>query len=264
MLYPSVNVFVLLPVMLGYTAFMIWLFLRLLNAFKRKELAHQRQLLETKFQAEKELYEAKQEIQEETFKQISRELHDNVGQTFSLAKLGLASLPLDSPAETEATVLELTDILAKGISDLRDISTSINAELVRTTGLTKAIEYQVGFLERTGRYQVSFNCADDIQPLDPSTAVIFYRILQEALNNIIRHSHANEIKIRLSMITNQLQLLIQDNGSGFDPVPVLSAGFRQGGIANMKARATAIGADLQVVSGPGQGTIIRIMSNQII
>ena len=96
--------------------------------------------------------------------------------------------------------------------------------------------------------------ADETQPVPEDVHIAFYRITQEALNNIVKHSHASETNVYLDSKAEQALLGIQDNGQGFNMTET-SSGF---GLGNMRERAAMIGASLQVTSERGQGTEITV------
>ncbi len=256
--YLKIEIVGLLMAVTTYTVFMIWFLMNILKHFRKKELFHEEQLQLIKLKSEKELYKAQLEIQEQTFVQVSREIHDNVGQSLSLAKLGLTTLDLNNREDADSGISEISDIIEKSISDLRDISRAMNTDLVKKIGLKNAIESQIGFLQRSGKFHVHFSSEGNCLNNDSQREVIFYRILQESINNIIRHSKASEIRILLSGIKNQLKLHIQDNGSGFDVESTLAGVGQPGGIYNMRGRAELINADFNIQSKMGQGTVITV------
>jgi len=198
------------------------------------------------------------EIQEQTFKEIAREIHDNVGQILSLAKLGLNTLDLESKDEAKEGILEISDILEKALEDLRHMSRSMNSDLIKSGGLKKSIEMQVGFLQRGGKFNIHLDENGEYVRLDENKEIILFRILQEAINNIIRHSKATDINISLFYDKNYLKLDVKDNGKGFN-VDEKFAGVNQiNGIYNMKYRAKLIEAEFEMESQIGNGTTITV------
>ena len=152
-----------------------------------------------------------------------------------------------------------SDLLTKALDDLRDLSKSMSSDLIKNGGLQKAIELQVNQLQKTGKFRVIFDTKGSYQYLNEQREIILFRILQEAVNNIIRHSCAREIIILLYCIENNVKMYIQDNGKGFD-TNFLQNGKNNftGGINNMQKRAKLIDADLDIESNPGKGTKITV------
>jgi signal transduction histidine kinase len=208
---------------------------------------------------DRELFKAQLEMQEQTFQYISQEIHDNVGQFLSLAKLNLNTLDLENKQNITEQVGHSADLLTRALDDLRDLSKSLSADLIRSAGLNKAIELQVGQLQKSGGFHVIFDVKGDYHYLDEQKEIILFRILQEAINNIVRHSSAHEILVLLFCIDDHIKLHIQDDGRGFDASFLdKNKKYTTGGISNMRKRAMLIDADLNIESAPGKGTRITI------
>jgi two-component system NarL family sensor kinase len=223
---------------------------------KQKGFIHD--LIAVKANYEKELYKTQLEIQEQTVQEISREIHDNVGQILSLAKLGLGTLDLDRKEEAKDSIVEISDILEKALDDLRHMSRIMNAENLVRGGLKKSIEMQVGYIQRGGRFNIQFNNNGKNVSLGETKEIILFRIVQEAVNNIIRHSKATDICISLCYSKDFVKLQVQDNGKGFSLNEKFSGPGHLNGIYNMQYRAKLINAEFQMDSQIGNGTCITV------
>lgn len=244
--------------MIIYIIVMITFIIIILYFVQKKQKKFEQELATVKATYEKELYKAQLEIQEQISQEIAREIHDNVGQILSLAKLGLSTLDLDRRDETTESITEISDILEKALGDLRHMSRTMNAEIIKKGGLKKSIEMQVGFLQRGGKFNIHFNVVGDFISLDETKEIILFRILQEAVNNIIRHSGAKDINITLSYSHDFLKLQIDDNGKGFSLQDQISGSASLNGIYNMQHRAKLIEAEFEIDSTIGNGTKITI------
>jgi two-component system, NarL family, sensor kinase len=225
---------------------------------QKKQKGFTQDLMEARANFDRELFKAQLEIQEQTFQEIAREIHDNVGQILSLAKLGLGTLDLDRKEESKEGISEISDILEKALNDLRYMSRSMNSDIIKRGGLQSSIEMQVGFLNRAGRFNTQFNSKGDQIKLNETKEIILFRIVQEAVNNIIRHATANEICISLCYYHDFLKLEINDNGIGFDVKELRNGNSQINGIHNMENRAKLIGADFKMESQIGSGTQIIV------
>jgi two-component system NarL family sensor kinase len=233
----------------------------MLFLYQKKQSIFQNQLETIKDNYEKELLRSQLEMQEQTFQFISREIHDNIGQFISLAKLYLNTLDLNDRESTVEKVFQSTELLTKALDDLRDLSRSLSSELIQNAGLIKAIEIQVMQLQKTGKYHILMDIQGNYQYLDEQREIILFRILQESINNIVRHANAQEIIILLSYLTTHVKLYIQDNGNGFDSDINLPGYYKKNatsGIGNMLKRAKMIEAELSINSKRGGGTAICI------
>jgi len=237
---------------------MVGFIITILFFVQKKQKGFTDDLVTIKANYDRELYKAQLEIQEQTFQDIAREIHDNVGQVLSLAKLGLGTLDLDRKDDAKESISEITDILEKALEDLRHMSRSLNADIIRKGGLKKSIDNQVGFLQRGGKFNIQYYVTGESIFLHETKEIILFRILQEAVNNILRHSSATEILINLSYQKDFLILQIEDNGKGFNlDNQNLNTG-QMNGIYNMQHRAKLIKADLKIDSEVSKGTRITV------
>jgi two-component system, NarL family, sensor kinase len=232
------------------TAFMA-LTIIVYNKRKRKILL-EKELLEKTYQ--EEILKTQLEIQEQTFKNISQEIHDNIGQALTLAKLNLNTL---SPVAEQEKITATKDLVSKAIVDLRDLSRSLNTDYVASMGLHKAIETELAMIDRTGVIQTVFSVQGEPYRLDDQKELILFRMVQEMLNNVIKHSEAKTLKATI-LYNEDFELLLNDDGKGFDSEAIMGSTYAGLGLRNIANRAKLIGAILQVDSSPGKGTQIRI------
>jgi two-component system, NarL family, sensor kinase len=254
----AANALVFLILMSIFILTMVGFIINILFFVQKKQKGFTNDLIAVKANYDKELFRAQLEIQEQTFQDISREIHDNVGQVLSLAKLGLSTLDFDRKEESKESISEINDILEKALDDLRHMSRSLNTELVKKGGLKKSIDKQVGFLQRGGKYKIQYQVTGESIHLNETKEIILFRILQEAVNNILRHSSATEIRINLCYEKDFLTLQIEDNGTGFCMENQELDGDHINGIYNMQHRAKLIKADFNINSELSKGTKITV------
>ena len=241
-----------------FFSIMITFIVKILFFVQKKQKSFLFELMEAKTNYEQELYKAHLEIQEQTSQEIGREIHDDVGQSLSLAKLGLSTLDLTMTEEANDCIVEISDILEKALDSLRNISRTLNTEIVIKGGLKKSIDMQVGIIQRGGKFQISFLVNGERILFDEKKDIVLFRIVQQALNNIIRHSEATEIYITLTYLSSLLKLQIEDNGKGFNLEEKFSGANQVSGIYNMQRRAKLIEAEFNLESKIGSGTRITV------
>jgi two-component system NarL family sensor kinase len=207
---------------------------------------------------EMELYKTKLEIREQISQEIAREIHDNVGQSISLAKMVLTTLDKEENYEAKESISEISELLKIALDDLRHMSRTLNSEIIKKGGLKKSIEMQIGYLQRGGKINTQLNVNGEHIILDETKEVFLFRIVQEAVNNIIRHANATVINISLNYSNNALKLKIEDNGKGFNLSEQISGRGHICGIYNMQNRAKQIGAEIYIDSKIGIGTTIIV------
>lgn len=204
---------------------------------------------------EKELLEAQLEMQELTLKNIAQEIHDNIGQTLSLAKLNLNTIQPDKPDTAPQKIANTKELVSKAIVDLRTLSKTLHTEAVLAVGLTSAIEMELRLIEKAGVYETALAIEGTPLPLDAQKELILFRAVQEALNNAIKHSGASKIEVLLRYTPETFGVVVKDNGKGFalhDDNKANGSGLR-----NMRNRAKLIGGRLEMASA-STGTEIRL------
>lgn len=228
--------------------------------YRNRQLKHQAELASVKERFNQEILKTQLEIKEQTLKNISEEIHDNVGQVLSLAVLSLSALELNEPDKAAIKIENITRHVEKAVSDLRNLSKTLDAENIASMGLTTVVRFEMELVEKTGLYHTSFNVLGEEKRLDPDKEIILYRIIQESLNNIIKHAGATHIRITLNFSYTHLDIEISDDGKGFD----LAHGterdiYKNGaGIKNMSRRAKLIGASFDIQSAASSGTTVVI------
>jgi signal transduction histidine kinase len=209
---------------------------------------------------EKNLLQTQLEIQEQTFRDISREIHDNIGLSLTLAKLQLNTLDFENSQKSKDHIESSVELIGKAITDLRDISHSLNSDIIKTNGLYNTLKEETEKIGLSGKQKVSFEVEGNALFLDAEKELVLYRIAQEALNNVLKHAAATEIALRLQYETDSLTLCIRDNGKGFEikngvlPGP----GSMSAGLTNMRIRALSINGSFKIETSPGLGTSIFV------
>ncbi|HEY1871057.1 MAG TPA: histidine kinase [Chitinophagaceae bacterium] len=244
--------------MIVFMLVMVTFIITILFFVQKKQRGFTDKLLLVKSSYDEELFKAETEIQEQTLKEISREIHDNVCQLLSLAKLGLGTLNLAKKEEARNSFLEISDILEKAQDELRHLSRTMNSDIISNGGLIKSIETQVMYVQRGGKYNIHLDIEGEPKSLNGTKDTILFRIAQESLNNIIKHAMASEIWISLQYNPQFLKLHIMDNGKGFNLNEQNSGSKMANGILNMQQRAKLINAEFEINSQMSNGTQVTI------
>lgn len=206
--------------------------------------------LEARFQSI--LLQSKLEIQEQTLKAVSQEIHDNVGQILSLAKINLNRISLDVHPEIASKFADTKSLISKALADLRAVSRLLNTDNVATIGLLKALDAEAALL-RTAGYDVSYEHSGEIPAVLCDKELILFRMGQETISNIIKHSNATAIDISVHCV-ELFRMKISDNGVGLD-VMGDSPGI---GLKNLRDRAAVIKATVNIESAHQKGTDVTI------
>jgi two-component system NarL family sensor kinase len=226
--------------------------------YQKRKFSHRQDIIKLQGSFQQNILRAQLEIKEQTLKNISQEVHDNIGQVLSLAKLNLATTDINQPDAMQQKIEDSKTLVAKAIQDLRDLSKSMNTDYIADMGFARAVEYEMDMIKKTGSFETGFEISGTIRKLEAQKELILFRIVQEVLNNIIRHSRATMINIRLQYELSVFSLQISDNGEGFDLRPLHENSKFGLGIRNMKNRAQVIGAQFEIISTLAIGTTVNI------
>ena len=195
--------------------------------------------------------------EEEERRRISRELHDETGQALMVLRFQLEMLGSNvRNQEQKAMVQESLDVLDRTIEGLRRIISRLSPRVLEEFGLLAAIRRHAQLLASQSRMKARVELPAEIAPMDHDIEVALYRSAQEALQNIAKHSRARNFVVRLHTTANEIQLVVEDDGTGLATKAPDDGGF---GLTGMRERAVALGGSMTVESRRGRGTQLRIV-----
>lgn len=244
----------------GIIVFYGFMLYRAILSYNRRSLELQREMEELRFKQEQLLLQTALEIQEETFQYISMELHDNVSQVLSLAKLHLNCIQLPESTEHYIRLTEVKELVSKSLNDIGTISKSLDSDLIEQHGLCSAIQFEIDQWNRHSPGRFHFETDIDKPPLLKAKALFAFRIVQEALNNTVKYAQAKHIYVTAMRSGENLLITIGDDGIGFDFRAVYDNKVvgKKSGIKNMELRAVYIGGKILFHSRSGRGTTIEL------
>jgi signal transduction histidine kinase len=202
--------------------------------------------------------------QESERQRIASELHDSLGQRlvvinnlalFAIRSQGKGAAAGDEPGALE----EISAEAALAMQETREISYNLRPFQLDRLGLTKAVEGMVRTVASASGIGITSKMDNIDEAFPEDLRINFYRIVQESLNNIMKHAHATEAEVRVKRTDGRIILSIRDNGLGFNPAARPSKGGKSGfGLTGMAERAHLLGGDYRVRSAPGQGTVTTV------
>ncbi len=222
--------------------------------FQKKQRKNKEEKAAIKTQFEQEIMRSQTEIKEETMKYISRELHDNVVQMLSLVKIQLNNLTNEQPQNEK--LANSKSYITSAISDLRALSKTLNTDNILAEGLAESIKFELERIKKLAIFDIEFSNRLEVAKLDKSQEIIIFRIFQELIQNIIKHANAKKIVVLLEESKNMFNLVVEDDGIGFDMTNAFSKeGFEGGrGLVNMVYRAGLLGGTFEVSKSISGGT----------
>jgi len=239
----------------SFLFFVILLFLFFISlGLRYRKRKKENELLKTSYLLE--IQKVHSEIQEETLRYVSRELHDNLGQIASLIKINLntintALLPQDIGEKVEAT----RGLMRRLTRDIKILSVGLN-KLHPDHSFVDAVKNEISQLNKTGVFTATLTISNDfIEPQQEKSLMVF-RMVQEVINNIIKHSQATTMNAHFFYKNGASVIELHDNGIGFNVNEPLRPD--SSGLSNLRNRACFINADLKISSRKSMGTMVTI------
>ncbi len=202
-------------------------------------------------------------VQEEERRRLARELHDDTAQALIALSLGLDGLgraigKLDLSEKDVQWLANLQDMADRTLEGVRRACRDLRPSVLDDLGLRAALEW-LSDSSSTRGVPCAFRCTGLLQSTPPEAEIALFRIVQEALSNIWRHSHATQAGVELIYLPHHLQLKVWDNGKGFSIDLDLPHNSESGlGLVGMRERAILIGANLKIISSPGEGCTLEL------
>ncbi len=225
------------------------------NQKQKRQLADQRI---KELEQEKQITATQSLLEGETTERarISRDLHDGLGGMLSVAKLKIATMKgnLTIPEENVASLNSAIEMLDTSIKELRRVAHNLMPESLLKFGLNAALS---DFCHSTDKVTYHF-FGNDIRPGE-KIEVAAYRIVNELVNNALRHSEAQNINVQLIVDENRVHIIVEDDGKGFDATEAEAKGGN--GLRNVRSRVTSLGGKIELITSPGKGTEVNVEFN---
>ena len=194
---------------------------------------------------------------ESTLREISRELHDEFGQILTAigSMLGRAGHQAPEGSPLRADLREIREVAQTALDNVRGLSQTLHPSILEELGLESTVDWYLTTVEKQLGITVKYERSGTAVPIDATVGIHVYRVLQEALSNVARHSGSDEAVVRLRINTATLELEIEDRGKGLEPDP-----RRQGlGLVTMRERAAIVSGTLEFDRPSSGGTLVRLV-----
>lgn len=224
------------------------------SVFQNRKIKFLSEQKEAKQRFDKEIIKSRLETQEQTLQNISWELHDNVGQLLSVAKMQLNIVQSNLTEDKKAIVKETGDIISKSLQEIRSLSKLLNPEVIKNIGLHEAIHLEINRFNRLNFMDATFSIKGELIPINKKDEIILFRIVQEFISNSVKHSKTKKMEVTATYNTNTLVITIQDYGVGFNENTVKNGS----GLLNMKSRAKLINTEFYLKSKKNKGVSLTL------
>jgi two-component system sensor histidine kinase UhpB len=197
-------------------------------------------------------------VQEEEQRRLARELHDGLGQTLTALTHQLERLreKLDPalPPELAARLADSVEMARLALNESRELSRLLRPPVLDDLGLAAALSWLARTLEQRTGLKVDLDLELGAERLDSDLETLVFRLIQEALTNVLKHAGVKRAAVTLRRTADALELTVSDAGQGFDPRVALAGGATSSGLRGMRDRLELFGGRLDLASAPGEGT----------
>ncbi|MEO8535714.1 MAG: ATP-binding protein [Flavobacterium sp.] len=221
--------------------------------FLKKKNNYLVEKMESEMYFQSELVKTRIEIKDQTLSEISKELHDNIGQIVSVGIMQLNMYIQSGKAIKSQELTDLKNVLAKSLDEIRILSRITNKDNLLQTNFIEAIKQDLERLKKLKHIHYKYNFTGEIPKINEEHDLFIYRIFQEALHNSLKHSHSDLYEVNITTTKRLFRLKMKDFGIGYD-TKKSNSGL---GLNNMKLRAKLIGAKLMIESDQS-GTCITL------
>lgn len=198
-------------------------------------------------------------LRDEERRRLARELHDSTGQTLAALELNLVMMQQENlPPKASAKLSDSIHLADQALQEIRTMSYLLHPPMLDEAGLVLALDWYVEGFARRSRMQVDLDIPSDYKRLPQEMELAIFRIVQEALTNVYRHSGSSSAKVRLVIHSEHVDLFVEDAGKGISPERVASGAYQMGvGIRGMRERARHLGGELHI-SHISPGTRVKV------
>lgn len=245
---------------MGFGGIVVFLLLAGFLYFSRNRIKAKAELQEAIAREQKIGFKAVIDAQEQERKRVAQDLHDGLGQLLSTARLNVSALedsldPDDS--ESDKIWQNALNLIDESVQEVRNVSHNMMPSALIRLGLVAALREQIAKINRAGKISVKLDVEGMETRLDEAVEITLYRVVQEVMNNAIKHSNAKEIVVRIARTQGKLEVSIKDDGRGLDLQLIKqSSGI---GWKNIYSRVELINGVIDMNSTPGAGTNVQVL-----
>ncbi len=248
----SYQLTIFLIVAIGMIVTMTTFILLIIYLYRKRQIDFEKSIEQTRLDHEKEILTTQVEIQEQTFQHISREIHDNINLSLTLAKLNLNTLNWEEESKSTEKINNSINLISSSITQLNDLSKSLDTDTINRHSLIMALEEERQRVNKTDCIYIDYEVYGSPVYMNNPAEIVIFRIIQESINNIIKHAKAKIAQLKLNYHQDHLLVSITDDGEGFDQTKLPQTGHA--GLRNMENRVKLLGGTMQIESQPGKGS----------
>lgn len=246
--YLLIYMITVLVIVIGLVILFFIVFIKRKNKLLLEKIQREREF-------EEELIKTQSEIQEQIFKNIGQELHDNVGQLLAVANMQLSLVSSLTKESIKSKVDDTKNVISEAIKEVRGLSKVLNSEVIHKLGFQDSLNTEIERLNRMNLLKATLNNSGNKGICkNNQDAIILFRILQEFISNTVKYAKATELSITLKYSNDNLLIIAEDNGVGFEKENI----SRGSGLINMESRAKLTDSKFSLISAPNEGTKLTL------
>jgi signal transduction histidine kinase len=236
---------------IGVIVFLVTMFVLFFSTFQKRKNKMLLDRINRERKFEEELVKTQTEIQEQTLKNVGQELHDNVGQLLSVANMQLSLVSSLTQDSIKTKVEDTKEVISDAIKEIRGLSKVLNSEVILNLGLQESLNTEIERLNKMDSIKAELKISGNEGVYkNNKDAIILFRIIQEFISNTVKYSKATQLTISLNYKKDNLEIIAEDNGVGFNVEKVTKGS----GLINMESRAELTNTEFTLISLPNQGT----------
>ncbi|TXH20679.1 MAG: hypothetical protein E6Q95_05255 [Chitinophagaceae bacterium] len=223
-------------------------------SYRKREIHYKAEKKRIQDEFDSQILKSQIEVQEQTFKQISRELHDNIAQLMSTSKMLIGLVEMQLKEYTPDTLKTANATLSNALTELRSLTKVLDQDWLSKFNLLDNLKNEVNRLNQLKHITIHFNHPEIIH-LKKDHQVLVFRIIQESLQNIFKHAQAKNVNLKITSYNSFIDIKIEDDGIGIPP----NTDFCGLGLGNMKYRTQLLNGTIQWKPNSPKGTIVAIL-----
>jgi hypothetical protein len=236
---------------------LILLVINMLLTSRNKRLRHRSEMLLLKATLEQEIISTRLEVTESTLNEISRDLHDDIGQVLTFSIIQLNNLP-DESEQQRSMLAETKNTLKEGLQSVRNLSKTLSTDYIHSFGIYESLTQLFEKITKRNLILAKFDYDDQVKFNQPEHELFLYRIIQECINNTLKHSQATELTLSIKNSAGTVEIIYTDNGIGMAESQQLLYKNSMGFLTMLK-RTELMHGKLNLISSENKGVIITIV-----
>lgn len=236
----------------------VLLMLNLMLSGRNRKIRHDNEIMQMNTRLDSEVSIAKMEVAESTMNELSRDLHDDVGQQLVFSIMQMNALDKKMSDEGKAEIMEARESVQSALNSIRNISKNLNKDYISLVGFKDGVTRLFDKLSLSGNIALRVNIPEQFKLKSPSNEIFAYRIIQECVSNTIKYAGASTIYLTVNIIDELVTIVYEDDGKGISNIESAGSSIAGIGINNMKKRAELMKGEIMIANRQPNGIKVSL------